>query len=116
MLQVKAKKCPYGHGLSCFGRQNRHFYFRFFLLSRKASNATIKLPKDISEATTLSWVLSLVGILTYKICHMQHQVTLLFAPIYYHISLIQTPFSEKCSLNVSQSAIQGPNHKRHEQL
>ena len=27
------------------GRQDRHFYFRLFLLSRKASNATIKLPK-----------------------------------------------------------------------
>ena len=25
-------------------------YFRLFLLSRKASNATIKLPKDISNA------------------------------------------------------------------
>jgi hypothetical protein len=32
------------------GRQDRHFYFRLFLLSRKASNATIKLPKDISKA------------------------------------------------------------------
>ena len=33
------------------GRQDRHFYFRLlFLLSRKASNATIKLPKDISNA------------------------------------------------------------------
>ena len=32
-------------------RQDRHFYFRLlFLLSRKASNATIKLPKDISNA------------------------------------------------------------------
>ena len=29
------------------GRQDRHFYFRLFLLLRKASNATIKLPKDI---------------------------------------------------------------------
>ncbi len=26
-------------------RQDRHFYFRLFLLSRKANNATIKLPK-----------------------------------------------------------------------
>ena len=32
------------------GRQDRHFYFRLFLLLRKASNATIKLPKDISNA------------------------------------------------------------------
>lgn len=32
------------------GRQDRHFYFRLFLLSRKASNATIKLPKEISNA------------------------------------------------------------------
>lgn len=32
------------------GRQDRHFYFRLFLLSRKASNATIKLPKDINNA------------------------------------------------------------------
>ena len=33
------------------GRQDRHFYFRLlFLLSRKAGNATIKLPKDISNA------------------------------------------------------------------
>ena len=32
------------------GRQDRHFYFRLFLLSRMASNATIKLPKDISNA------------------------------------------------------------------
>ena len=37
-------------------RQDRHFYFRLlfleelFSLSRKASNATIKLPKDISNA------------------------------------------------------------------
>ena len=28
----------------------RAFYLRLFLLSRKASNATIKLPKDISKA------------------------------------------------------------------
>ena len=32
------------------GRQDRHFYFRSFLLSRKASNAINKLPKDISNA------------------------------------------------------------------
>ena len=38
------------------GRQDRHFYFRLlfleelFSLSRKANNATIKLPKDISNA------------------------------------------------------------------
>ena len=31
-------------------RQDRHFYFFLFLLSRKARNATIKLPKDISKA------------------------------------------------------------------
>ncbi len=33
-------------------RQDRHFYFRLFLflLSRKASNAVIKQPKDISKA------------------------------------------------------------------
>ena len=31
-------------------RQDRHFYFRSFLLSRKASNAINKLPKDISKA------------------------------------------------------------------
>ena len=37
-------------------RQDRHFYFRLlfleelFSLSRKASNATIKLPKDINNA------------------------------------------------------------------
>ena len=31
------------------GRQDRHFYFRLFLLSRKASNATIKLPKAINN-------------------------------------------------------------------
>nr|DAX31450.1 MAG TPA: hypothetical protein [Caudoviricetes sp.] len=31
-------------------RQSRHFYFRLFLLSRKASNAITKLPKDISRA------------------------------------------------------------------
>ncbi len=30
-------------------RQDRHFYFRLFLLLRKASNATINLPKDISN-------------------------------------------------------------------
>ena len=29
------------------GRQDRHFYFRLFLLSRKVSNATMKLPKAI---------------------------------------------------------------------
>ena len=29
-------------------RQDRHFYFRSFLLSRKASNAINKLPKDIT--------------------------------------------------------------------
>ena len=34
------------------GRQDRHFYFRLFLLSRKASNAINKLPKDISNANT----------------------------------------------------------------
>ena len=34
------------------GRQDRHFYFRLFLLSRKASNAINKLPKDISKANT----------------------------------------------------------------
>ena len=34
------------------GRQDRHFYFRSFLLSRKASNAINKLPKDISRANT----------------------------------------------------------------
>ena len=34
------------------GRQDRHFYFRLFLLSRKASNAINKLPKDISKAKT----------------------------------------------------------------
>ena len=33
-------------------RQDRHFYFRLFLLSRKASNAINKLPKDISKANT----------------------------------------------------------------
>ncbi len=32
------------------GRQDRHFYFRLSLLSRKASSATSKLPKDISKA------------------------------------------------------------------
>jgi hypothetical protein len=38
------------------GRQDRHFYFRLlfleelFSLSRKASNAIIKLPKDINNA------------------------------------------------------------------
>ena len=33
-------------------RQERHYFFRLFFLSlsRKASNATIKLPKDISRA------------------------------------------------------------------
>ena len=37
-------------------REDRHFYFRllflekFFSLSRKASNAIIKLPKDINNA------------------------------------------------------------------
>ena len=37
-------------------RQDRHFYFcllfleELFSLSRKASNSTIKLPKDISNA------------------------------------------------------------------
>ena len=33
-------------------RQDRHFYFRLFLflLSRKASNAIIKQPKDVSKA------------------------------------------------------------------
>nr|DAH48487.1 MAG TPA: hypothetical protein [Caudoviricetes sp.] len=44
--------------LACFSklrrllwlRQSRHFYLRLFLLSRKASNANIKLPKDISKA------------------------------------------------------------------
>lgn len=30
-------------------RQDRHFYFLLFLLSRKARNATTKLPKDISN-------------------------------------------------------------------
>ena len=30
-------------------RQDRHFYFRLFLLSRKVSNATTKLPKAISK-------------------------------------------------------------------
>ena len=34
------------------GRQDRHFYFRSFLLSRKASNAINKLPKDNSRANT----------------------------------------------------------------
>ena len=34
------------------GRQDRHFYFRLFLLSRKASNAINKLPKDFSKANT----------------------------------------------------------------
>ena len=34
------------------GRQDRLFYFRSFLLSRKASNAINKLPKDISKANT----------------------------------------------------------------
>jgi len=33
-------------------RQDRHFYFRLFLLSRKASNAINILPKDISKANT----------------------------------------------------------------
>ena len=32
------------------GRQDRHFYFFLFLLSRKARNAITKLPKDISKA------------------------------------------------------------------
>ena len=32
------------------GRQDRHFYFFLFLLSRKARNVTTKLPKDISNA------------------------------------------------------------------
>jgi len=32
------------------GRQDRHFYFRLFLLLRKASNAITKLPKAISRA------------------------------------------------------------------
>ena len=31
-------------------RQDRHFYFRLFLLSRKVSNAMSKPPKDISNA------------------------------------------------------------------
>ena len=42
---------PYGHAYPV-GRQDRHFYFRSFLLSRKASNAINKLPKDISKANT----------------------------------------------------------------
>ena len=42
---------PYGHAYPV-GRQDRHFYFRSFLLSRKASNAINKLPKDISNANT----------------------------------------------------------------
>ncbi len=35
-----------------WARQGRHYFFRLFFLSlsRKASNATIKLPKDISKA------------------------------------------------------------------
>ena len=33
------------------GRQDRHFYFRFFLLSRKFSNAINKLPEDTSNAS-----------------------------------------------------------------
>ncbi len=33
-----------------WSRQDRHFYFRLFLLSRKASNAITKLPKAISKA------------------------------------------------------------------
>ena len=32
------------------GRQDRHFYFLLLLLSRKASNAINKLPKDINKA------------------------------------------------------------------
>ena len=31
-------------------KQGGHFYFLLFLLSRQTSNATIKLPKDISKA------------------------------------------------------------------
>jgi hypothetical protein len=30
-------------------RRGGHYFFRLFLLSRKVSNATIKLPKDISK-------------------------------------------------------------------
>lgn len=39
-----------------WARQDRHFYFRLlfleelFLVLRKASNATMKLPKDTSKA------------------------------------------------------------------
>ena len=78
-------------------RRGGHYFFRLFLLSRKASNATINPPKDINnanipiktdmvsytvicatslpmysgnpvfksrETTTLSWILSVIGILT----------------------------------------------------
>ena len=39
---------PYGLA-SPVGRQERHFYFFLFLLSRKARNVITKLPKDISK-------------------------------------------------------------------
>ena len=35
-----------------WARQDRHFYFFLFLLSRKARNAINNIPKDISDATT----------------------------------------------------------------
>lgn|GEM_PF-6307431 len=42
-------KCPYGHRPSCV-LTGWAFYFRLFLLSRKAIIATSKLPKDIINA------------------------------------------------------------------
>ena len=42
--------CPYGHRLSRLPTGIGIFYFFLFLLSRKARNATTKLPKDISNA------------------------------------------------------------------
>ena len=42
--------CPNGHRLSV-DQTERHFYFFLFLLSRKARNATIKLPKATNNVS-----------------------------------------------------------------
>ena len=51
------------------GRQERHFYFFLFLLSRKARNATIKLPKATSKLNIpiITEIISKAVIITHRL-------------------------------------------------
>ncbi|KEZ89452.1 hypothetical protein IO98_15905 [Lacrimispora celerecrescens] len=72
MLSRLMLKCPYDTAYPV-GRQGGHFYFLLFLLSRKARNATIKLPKDINKAN-----------ISMKIVMTSYAVVSAFLNLFYH--------------------------------